>query len=562
MRYALLILSTSSCFAGNAAPAPSTASAKIRFEDITRSAGITFRHNNGATGKKFLPETLGPGVAFIDYDNDGWQDIFFVNGTDFSGQPGRGTTPALYHNNHDGTFTDVTRKAGLAINMYGMGVAVGDYDNDGFDDLFITAMGQSHLFHNNGNGTFTDVTKKAGLWGPVELSSTAAWVDYDRDGHLDLVVANYVQWSQQTDLYCTLDGKSKSYCTPESYHGASVRLWHNRGDGTFEDVTKRAGLFDDTSKSLGIAVLDANQDGWPDLAISNDTQPNKLYINNRNGTFTEKAVSAGVAYSEDGVVRAGMGIDAVDYDHSGFPSILISNFSNQMMALYHNEQNGLFVDVAAQSQIGRSTLLTLGFGCFFFDYDLDGWPDIYAANGHIDPDIEKIQKTVHYAEPAHLFHNLGNGQFRNVTQEIGGSFAAPRVARGAAYGDINNDGSPDIVVMTNGGPPALFRNSGSANHGLRIKLVGTKSNRDGIGAVVFVKAGQLAQKSMMRSGSSYLSSSELVLTFGIGQATKADAIEVYWPSGAVDKLSAIDADRVLTIKEGSGIVEQKAFAKH
>jgi enediyne biosynthesis protein E4 len=562
LRYALLLLSTSSCFAGNAGPASPAGGAKVRFEDITRSAGITFKHNNGATGKKYLPETLGPGVAFIDYDNDGWQDLFFVNGTDFSGQAGRATTPALYHNNHDGTFTDVTRKAGLAINMYGMGVAVGDYDNDGFDDLFITAMGQSHLFHNNGNGTFTDVTKKAGLWGPVELSSTAAWVDYDRDGRLDLVVDNYVQWSQQTDLYCTLDGKSKSYCTPESYHGASLRLWHNRGDGTFEEVTRRAGLFDDTSKSLGIAVLDANQDGWPDLAISNDTQPNKLYINNRNGTFTEKAVSAGVAYSEDGVVRAGMGIDAVDYDHSGFPSILISNFSNQMMALYHNEQNGLFVDVAAQSQIGRSTLLTLGFGCFFFDYDLDGWPDIYAANGHIDPDIEKIQKTVHYAEPAHLFHNLGNGQFRNVTQEIGGSFAAPRVARGAAYGDIDNDGSPDIVVTTNGGSPALFRNSGSTNHGLKIKLVGTKSNRDGIGAVVFVKAGQLAQKSMMRSGSSYLSSSELLLTFGIGQSTKADAIEVYWPSGAVDKVSAIDADKVLTIKEGSGIVAQKPFARH
>ncbi|HVJ08015.1 MAG TPA: CRTAC1 family protein [Acidisarcina sp.] len=549
------------CIAGHAALAQS-ASNRVRFEDITRSAGIHFKHNNGATGKKYLPETMGSGVAFLDYDNDGWQDIFFVNGTSFSAQSGHGTTPALYHNNHDGTFTDVTQKAGLAISTFGMGVAVGDFDNDGFDDLFLTSMGQNHLFHNNGNGTFTDVTKKAGLWGPNEFSTTAAWVDYDRDGHLDLVVANYVQWSPQADLYCTLDGKTKSYCTPESYRGASVRLWHNRGNGTFEEVTQRAGLGDSSSKSLGIAVLDANQDGWPDLAISNDTQPNKLYINNRNGTFTEKAVSAGIAYSEDGVVRAGMGIDAVDYDHSGYPSILISNFSNQMMALYHNEQNGLFVDVAAQSQMGRTSLLTLGFACFFFDYDLDGWPDAFVANGHIDPDIERVQKTVHYAEPAHLFHNLGNGEFRNVASEMGSSFAAPRVARGAAYGDINNDGSPDLVVTTNGGPAVLFRNTGTTNHGLRIKLVGTKSNRDGIGSVVFVQSGKLAQKSMLRSGSSYLSSSELLLTFGLGQSTKADVVEVHWPSGAVDKLTNVGGDETLTIKERSGIIARLPFRKH
>jgi enediyne biosynthesis protein E4 len=533
----------------------------VRFEDITKSAGIRFTHNNGAFGKKYLPETLGPGVAFIDYDNDGWQDIFLVNGMDWPEHKGHTSTPALYHNNHDGTFTDVTKKAGLAVEMYGMGVAVGDFDNDGYDDLFVTGFGQSHLFHNNGNGTFTDVTRKAGLWGPNELSTGAAWVDYDRDGQLDLVVANYVQWTPETDLYCTMDGKSKSYCTPESYKGTSVRLWHNRGDGTFEDATQKAGLYDASSKSLGIAILDVNQDGWPDLAISNDTQPNKLYVNNGNGTFTEKGVPAGVAFSEDGVARAGMGVDAADYDHSGYPSLMFTNFSNQMMSLYHNEKNGLFVDVAPQSEIGRSSLLTLGFGCFFFDYDLDGWQDIFVANGHLDPDIERVQRRVRYAEPPHLFHNLAGTGFHDVTADVGKAFDSPRVARGAAYGDINNDGAPDIIVMTNGGPPVLFRNEGTANHALRIKLTGTKSNRDGIGAVVFVQAGSIVQKLMLRSGSSYLSSSELVLTFGLGQKTSADTVEIHWPSGATDKLSAVQGDRTITVREGSSVVDTRPFAK-
>jgi len=538
-----------------------TAHAQIQFRDITAQAGIHFTHNNGAFGKKWLPETMGPGCAFIDYDNDGYPDIVLINGQDFPGHPrGGATTLKLYHNNHDGTFVDATRKAGLAIPMYGFGVAVGDYDNDGFDDLFISALGQSHLFHNNGNGTFTDVTKSAGMWGPNEFSTSSAWVDYDRDGKLDLVVANYVQWSEQGDLYCTIDGSHKSYCTPESYKGTSVRLWHNLGGGKFEDATHKAGLGDPTSKSLGIAVLDVNLDAWPDILIANDTQPNKLYVNKKNGTFDERGVAAGIGFSEDGVARAGMGADAADYDRSGYASLIISNFANQMVSLYHNEGNGLFVDEAPQSEIGRDTLVTLGFGCFFFDYDNDGWPDIFVADGHIENEIERVQKRVSYAEPPHLFRNLGGGKFTEVTAQMGKTFAEAKVARSTAYADVNNDGFPDILLTTNAGPAYLFRNDGGTNQSLRIKLVGTKSNRDGIGAVVRVTSGSDKQWKMLRSGSSYLSQSELVLTFGLGSHAKADAIEIQWPSGQVDKLSNVNAGQTVTVEEGKGITGNRGYS--
>jgi hypothetical protein len=560
---ALLALQLSAVGVFAQAPKGSEQAAGITFRDITQRAGIHFVHNNGAFGKKYLPETMGPGVAFIDYDDDGWPDIFLVNDTDWPGHPLKHSTPKLYHNNHDGTFTDVTHKAGLDIEMFGMGLAVGDYDNDGYDDLFISAMGQSRLFHNNGNGTFTDVTQKAGLMGPREFSTSAAWMDYDKDGKLDLVVANYVQWSLDGDLYCTLDGKSKSYCTPESYKGTAVRLWHNRGDGTFEDVTKKAGLGDATSKTLGVALLDYDNDGWPDLLFSNDTQPNKLYRNNGNGTFTEKAVVAGVAFSEDGVARAGMGVDAVDYDRSGATSLLITNFSNQMLSLYHNEGKGLFVDEAPRSEIGRASLLTLGFGCFFFDYDLDGWPDILIANGHIDSDIQRVQPNVKYAMPPHLFRNMGKGDFVEVTRSLGAAFAAPRVGRGAAYADTGNRGRLDLLLSTNGGPAYLFQNeaSGTAatNKSLRLKLVGTKSNRDGIGAVVRVTAGSDWQSQMLRSGSSYLSASELVLTYGLAQHDHADSVEIRWPSGQIEKLSNVAAGQTITVTEGQGLTSSRKY---
>jgi hypothetical protein len=555
LRFASILFLCSSLASAQAKPG-------IRFTEITQQAGIRFVHNNGAFGKKYLPETLGPGCAFIDYDNDGYPDILILNGEDFPGHTVHGRTALkLYHNNGNGTFTDVTVKSGLATTMYGMGAAVGDYDNDGYDDLFLTALGQSHLFHNNHNGTFTDVTKQAGMWGPNEFSTSAAWVDYDKDGRIDLVIANYVQWSEKGDIYCTLDGTHKSYCTPESYKGASVRLWHNAGNGKFEDVTGRSGLFDNTSKSLGISIIDYDNDGWPDIAVANDTQPNKLYRNNGNGTFSEKAVQAGVAFSEDGVARAGMGVDAADYDRSGRASLIISNFSNQMVSLYHNEGKGLFVDEAPRSEIGKASLLTLGFACFFYDYDLDGWQDIFIADGHIEPDIERVQKRIKYRQPPHLFRNNGNGHgFSEVSSSLGTSFSTARVARGAAYADIDNDGDIDLLMTTNAGPVLLYRNDGGTNQSLRVKLAGTRSNRDGIGAVVRVTTGSDKQWLMMKSGGSYLSSNELVLTFGLGSSAKATSVEVTWPSGQVDRLSNVDADQTITVQEGKGLAGTRKFS--
>jgi hypothetical protein len=541
-RITIFLMATALLSAQSSAP-------PIQFQDVTKAAGLTFTHYSGATGKKYLPESLGPGVAFIDYNGDGWQDLFFTNGKDWPGQRRQTATLQLFRNNKNGTFTDVSRASGLAVEVYGMGSAVGDFDNDGDDDLFVSALGQSLLFRNTG-GVFADVTKEAGLLGPNEFSTSAAWVDYDKDGQLDLLAANYVQWTPQTDIFCTLDGARKSYCTPESYKGASARLWHNRGNGSFEDVTAKSGLLDKTSKGLGVAVLDSNQDSWPDLFLANDTQPNRLYMNNKNGTFTEKGTLSGIAYSEEGIARAGMGVAAADYDRSGYPSVMITNFANQMLALYHNEGNGLFMDKAPRSEVGRSSLLTLGFGCFFFDYDLDGWLDMLVANGHIEMDIERIQSRIQYAQPPHLFRNTAKGNFQEVSRSLGSAFGRPRVARGAAYGDFDNDGDLDVVMTTNGGPAVLLRNDGGTHRSLRIRLVGTRSNRDGLGAVVRVRVGSETQSEMARSGSSYLSQSERILTFGLGKAARADSVEIRWPSGQIDRLNNVAAGPVVVVQEG------------
>ncbi len=522
--------------------------AQVRFTDITAQSGIRFTHNAGKSGKKYLPETMGSGVAVFDADGDGWLDILFVNSRDWTPK-GRRTTARLYRNNQHGGFIDATAGSGLDVELYGMGVAIGDYDNDGRDDVYITALEGDRLFHNEGKGRFRDVTAASNIRN-ANFGTSAAWVDYDRDGLVDLFVANYVAWTQKGDLWCSLDGATKSYCTPESYKGVSSKLYRNLGNGRFADVTQRAGLGDAASKSLGVTVLDFNNDSWPDLFVSNDTQPNKLYRNNRNGAFVEEAVAAGIAFGEDGVARGAMGVDSSDYDHSGRPHLLVGNFSNQMLGLYHNEGNSLFVDEAPRSTLGRASLLSLTFGLFFFDYDLDGWQDIFCANGHIDEEIGRVQPKIQFKQPPLLFHNLGKGRFENATPRQTAEFLRPMVARGAAYGDFDQDGDLDIVVSTNNGPAYLFRNDGgNKNHWLHLKLVGAKSNRSGIGARVTVEAGGVRQSQTVHSGSSYCSQSDLALTFGLGLQTKAAAIEIEWPSGIRQKLANVTADQRLTIQE-------------
>jgi hypothetical protein len=515
----------------------------VRFTDVTAAAGIRFTYNAGRSGKKWLPETMGPGCAFFDFDGDGWLDILLINGKDLVPR-GRHTTAALYRNNRDGTFTDVTKGSGLDVEIYGMGVAIGDYDNDGRDDVYITALGGDRLFHNEGGGHFRDVTREAGI-ANAGFSAGAAWLDYDRDGKLDLFVANYVQWTPQGDLWCSLDGATKSYCTPESYKGASSRLYHNLGGGKFEDVTEKAGIADPTAKSLGVAVLDYNNDGWPDIFVANDTQPNKLYRNLRNGRFQDEGLAAGVAFGEDGVARGAMGVDAADYDRSGRQHLVVGNFANQMLGLYHNEGNGLFVDEAPRSTVGRASLLSLTFGLFFFDYDLDGYPDILAANGHIEEQIGRVQPKIQYAELPLLLHNVGHGKFNQVN-----AFTRPLVARGAAYGDYDRDGDLDVLLATNNGPAVLYRNDGgNRNRWLQLKLVGSKSNRDGIGAVVRVTSAAGTEMQMVHSGSSYCSSSDLALTFGLAKDTLATAVEIDWPSGTRQKLANVNSNQRLVVKE-------------
>ena len=533
----------------------STTSLGFRLTDVTASSGLQFRHNNGGYGGKLLPETMGSGCAFIDYDADGWPDILLVNGMDWPGHKRQRTTLKLYRNNRNGTFSDVTRAAGLDVEMYGMGAAVGDYNNDGFPDILITCVGQNRLFRNTGKGTFVDATQASGLGGRTAFSTSALWFDFDRDGRLDLFVCNYVKWTPERDVFCSLDGKNKSYCTPEAYRGDTCWLFHNRGDGTFEDVTAKCGIFDTSSKSLGVAMIDGDIDGWPDVFVANDTQPNKLYRNQRNGTFKDVAVQAGLAFSTEGKARAGMGADAADFDNSGVPGLAITNFDNEMIGLYRAGGRGLFEDIAMKSGIGAASRNSLGFGCAFADFDLDGDLDFVVANGHIDETVRNIRGNVGYAQPPHLFINQGNGIFGEAASDAGREFAQPRVGRGLACADVDRDGDVDLLVTTNNGPAFLFRNDRtSANRSVRFRLTGTVSNRDAIGASVRIFHGGASQSRLVKSGSSYLSQSELPVTFGVGIRDRLDRVVISWPNGRTEEFKNVATGKSYDCIEGKGML--------
>jgi enediyne biosynthesis protein E4 len=530
----------------------------IQFTDVSKQVGINFRHNNAASEEKYLIETMGAGCGWIDFDQNGLLDLYLVNGgATRVYKPDHPLRSSLYRNNGDGTFTDVTEKAGVgAENLFGMGVAVGDYDNDGFPDLFVLGYGRCILYHNNGDGSFSDVTARAGVANAGRWASSAAWFDYDNDGSLDLVIANYVDWSPDRNFYCGSQGPGlRSYCHPDDYHGQAPTLFHNNGDGTFTDVSKSSGLSLKPANGLGIVTFDYDNDGWQDIFIANDSMPNSLFHNNRDGTFREVAYEAGVAVSSDGATEAGMGVDAADATGNGQPDILVTHLDLQLARLYQNLGDGTFDDATFRSRIGYSTFHSSGFGGRFMDYDNDSRLDVFMANGHVLDNIDRYHPGTRYAEPKLMFRNLGKGMFENVSNQLGPDFDLPCVSRGAAVGDFDNDGDLDILVNNNGGPAQLLRNDGgNANHWLKILLIGTRSNRDGVGARVSLSARDLVLHDQRKGGMSYQSAQDPRLHFGLGAQTKVDLIEIVWPSGLVTKLTGIASNQLLAIKEGVGVV--------
>ena len=533
---------------------PSTA-VLPQFTSVTTEVGIHFKHHNGARGQRYFIEPLGGGTAFLDYNNDGFQDIYLVNGADLSSltekQPEEIEPPrnALYRNNGDGTFTDVTMEAGVADTGYGMGCAVGDYDNDGFPDLYVTNFGANVFFRNNGDGTFTNVTKGTDT-GDIRWGASCAFVDYDNDGFLDLYVTNYVKYDIESDQVC-MDKGVRVYCDPRLYEGELDVLYHNNGDGTFTDVTESAGFSEATGRGLALAWGDYDDDGDMDIYIANDADQNFLYRNNGDGTFTDVSLTAGVGFSEDGEAENGMGADFGDYDNDGRLDLVVTNFQGQTNTLYHNEGNGLFSDVSYASKIGTMSLSYLAWGVGFADYDNDGYQDLFIANGHLDENVQAFNPTGFYEQPNQLFRNNRAGTFDEVGADSGSDMRLEKVSRGFAYSDYDNDGDLDLLVTNLKGTPDLLQNGGNQNAWLTLTLIGTRSNRDAIGARVTVTAGNLTQLREVRSGSSYLSQNDMRLHFGLGKHSQVDQIEIRWPSGLQEHLEGIEANQILTLVEGT-----------
>jgi enediyne biosynthesis protein E4 len=538
------------------------------FVDVARASGLDFHLTCGGPEKRYIMESMCGGVAVFDYDNDGWMDILLVNGSTVQDvRSGKCHASKLYRNNHDGTFSNVSTKAGLTHCGWGFGVAVGDYDNDGWEDVYITYLDGGVLYHNNGDGTFSDVTAKAGPTDAGHWGTSAAFGDYDDDGYLDLYVVNYVEIDLNalpefgSNPFCTYRGIPVS-CGPRGLKGARDRLYHNNGDGTFTDVSEKLGIDPDGYYGLGVMWLDYDKDGCPDIYVANDSSPSLLYHNNCKGGFTEIGAVAGVAYSSDGREQAGMGVDSADYDHDGWPDMVKTNFSDDTNNLFHNDHNGEFTDVAGPAGVGAISTPFLSFGVKFFDFDNDGWMDLFFANGHVNPQVDGHSFGVTYAERPLVFRNMANGRFEEFGLHAGADVAKPRVARGAATADFLNNGQQDVLVTVLDGSPVLFRNTkSSTNHWIRIRLTGNRSNRDGLGAQVEVKAGGFTQIQEVRANSSFESASDPRVHFGLGAATKVDAIVVRWPSGKVDTLGPENADQELRIEEGKGVVSRHPVEK-
>ena len=530
----------------------------VHFTDVREAAGITFQHEATMTeGKNYL-ETMGNGVGWIDYDQDGLMDLYFVQsaGTDWF-KPSRPLRSTLYHNNGDGTFTDVTEKAGVgAEGLYGQGVAVGDFDNDGYPDMLVTGYGRAILYHNNGNGTFTDVTARAGVGDDGNWSTSAGWFDYDKDGYLDLVICNYIKWTPQTNLWC---GEHKpgyrAYCHPDNYRGEQIKLYHNNHDGTFTDVSDASGVGKPEAKGMGVVLADMNNDGWPDIVIANDTWPNFLFLNNHDGTFRDVSFISGVAASDDGRYEAGMGIDAADVDGDGWLDIYVTHLAMELNRLYHNNHDDSFDDVTYSSGLATHAVQLSGVSAKMFDYDNDGWIDIFQANGAMLDNISLYHAEITWKEPKLMSRNLGGGKFEKVSDQLGPDFMKPTVGRGLAVADYDNDGDQDIAISNSNDFPQLLRNDGgNANNWLEVMLVGVKSNRDGRGAALKLTTEGFVEYRQAEGGMSYMSAQDPRIAFGLGQRKSVESLEITWPSGVVDKLANLPINQIITVKEGVGII--------